>query len=146
LNNRCLSQTAAGLLPSPAICRCGWKTAVSSVDRHVASLRNMCGVKTNKSDAADAEAICDAFKRPTMRFVPIKEEMQQEVLVLFCNLNTRVTSHRFRYFAATFLSEDGLDIRFVQRLLGRLTGRSTRQKFKFASAVGAKVAVTKCVG
>ncbi|MBB4577569.1 transposase [Rhizobium lentis] len=40
-------------------------------------------VKTNKSDAADAEAICEAVTRPTMRFVPIKEEMQQEVLVLW---------------------------------------------------------------
>jgi transposase len=39
-------------------------------------------VKTNKSDAADAEAICEAVTRPTMRFVPIKEEMQQEVLIL----------------------------------------------------------------
>ncbi|MGI2036071.1 IS110 family transposase [Rhizobium panacihumi] len=39
-------------------------------------------VKTNKSDAADAEAICEAVTRPTMRFVPVKEEMQQEVLVL----------------------------------------------------------------
>ena len=39
-------------------------------------------VKTNKSDAADAEAICEAVTRPTMRFVPIKEEIQQEVLVL----------------------------------------------------------------
>jgi transposase len=45
---------------------------------------NMSGpyVKTNKNDAADAEAICGAVTRPTMRFVPIKEEMQQEVLVL----------------------------------------------------------------
>jgi transposase len=39
-------------------------------------------VKTNKSDAADAEAICEAVTRPTMPFVLIKEEMQQEVLVL----------------------------------------------------------------
>ena len=39
-------------------------------------------VKTNKSDAADAEAICEAVTRPTMCFVPIKEEVQQEVLVL----------------------------------------------------------------
>lgn len=29
-------------------------------------------VKTNKNDAADAEAICEAVDRPTMRFVPIK--------------------------------------------------------------------------
>ena len=39
-------------------------------------------VKTNKNDAADAEAICEAMTRPTMRFVPIKEEKQQEVLVI----------------------------------------------------------------
>lgn len=39
-------------------------------------------VKTNKNDAADAEAICEAMMRPTMRFVPIKEEQQQEVLVM----------------------------------------------------------------
>jgi transposase len=39
-------------------------------------------VKTNKNDAADAEAICEAMVRPTMRFVPIKEEAQQELLVL----------------------------------------------------------------
>lgn len=39
-------------------------------------------VKTNKNDAADAEAICEAMTRPTMRFVPIKEAVQQEVLVV----------------------------------------------------------------
>jgi transposase len=27
-------------------------------------------VKRNKNDAADAEAICEAVRRPTMRFVP----------------------------------------------------------------------------
>ncbi|BBG86001.1 hypothetical protein AHGSH82_031460 [Aeromonas hydrophila] len=30
-------------------------------------------VKTNKNDAADAEAICEAVPLPTMRFVPIKK-------------------------------------------------------------------------
>lgn len=30
-------------------------------------------VKTNKNDAADAEAICEAVTRPNMRFVPIKK-------------------------------------------------------------------------
>ena len=29
-------------------------------------------VKTNKHDAADAEAICEAVRRPNMRFVPVK--------------------------------------------------------------------------
>jgi transposase len=39
-------------------------------------------VKTNKNDAADAEAICEAVTRPTMRFVPIKNIEQQAVLAL----------------------------------------------------------------
>ncbi len=39
-------------------------------------------VKTNKNDAADAEAICEAVTRPTMRFVPIKSSEQLAVLAL----------------------------------------------------------------
>ncbi len=39
-------------------------------------------VKTNKNDAADAEAICDAVGRPNMRFVPIKNTEQQALLGL----------------------------------------------------------------
>lgn len=39
-------------------------------------------VKRNKTDAADAEAICEAVSRPTMRFVPIKSLDQQAVLAL----------------------------------------------------------------
>lgn len=39
-------------------------------------------VKTNKNDAADAEAICEAVTRPTMRFVPIKTGEQLAVLAL----------------------------------------------------------------
>lgn len=37
-------------------------------------------VKSNKNDAADAEAICEAVTRPNMRFVPIKSIEQQAVL------------------------------------------------------------------
>lgn len=37
-------------------------------------------VKTNKNDAADAEAICEAVTRPSMRFVPIKNVEQQAIL------------------------------------------------------------------
>lgn len=39
-------------------------------------------VKTNKNDAADAEAICEAVSRPNMRFVPVKNVEQQAVLAL----------------------------------------------------------------
>jgi transposase len=39
-------------------------------------------VKTNKHDAADAEACCEAVQRPGMRFVPVKNEQQQSLLML----------------------------------------------------------------
>ncbi len=39
-------------------------------------------VKRQKNDAADAEAICEAVTRPNMRFVPVKSEDQQAVLML----------------------------------------------------------------
>ena len=39
-------------------------------------------VKTNKNDAADAEAICEAVTRPTMRFAPAKSAEQQSVSCL----------------------------------------------------------------
>jgi transposase len=35
-------------------------------------------VKSNKNDAADAEAICEAMSRPGMRFVPVKSVEQQD--------------------------------------------------------------------
>ena len=36
-------------------------------------------VKSNKNDAADAEAICEAVQRPSMRFVPAKSVAQQDI-------------------------------------------------------------------
>mgnify|MGYP001598112856 FL=1 len=36
-------------------------------------------VKSNKNDAADAEAICEAVQRPSMRFVPAKSIEQQDI-------------------------------------------------------------------
>src|SRR3954468_22024948 len=39
-------------------------------------------VKRGKNDAADAEAICEAMSRPTMRFVPVKTAEQQAALML----------------------------------------------------------------
>jgi len=39
-------------------------------------------VKRNKNDAADAEAICEAVRRPTMRFVQVKAAEQQGQLML----------------------------------------------------------------
>src|SRR5882724_8423717 len=39
-------------------------------------------VKRGKNDAADAEALCEAMSRPTMRFVPVKTADQQAALML----------------------------------------------------------------
>ena len=39
-------------------------------------------VKRNKHDVADAEAICEAVRRPSMRFVPLKTTEQQSALMM----------------------------------------------------------------
>ncbi len=39
-------------------------------------------VKRNKNDAADAEAICEAVTRPSMRFVAVKSPEQQSLMML----------------------------------------------------------------
>ncbi len=40
-------------------------------------------VKRQKNDAADAEAICEAAQRPTMRFGPVKSEATQGAAMVF---------------------------------------------------------------
>ena len=40
-------------------------------------------LKRQKNDAADAEAICEAAQRPTMRFVPVKSEETQGAAMVF---------------------------------------------------------------
>ena len=40
-------------------------------------------VKRQRNDASDAEAICEAASRPTMRFVPVKSEDQQSRCMVF---------------------------------------------------------------
>jgi transposase len=52
-------------------------------------------VKRGKTDAADAEAICTAVVQPTMRFVPVKTEIQQAMLM----------SHRTRDFLVRQLTQ-----------------------------------------
>jgi transposase len=54
-------------------------------------------VKRNKNDMADAEAICEAVTRPTMRFVAVKSAEQQSVLMLH---RTRALLVRQRTMAA----------------------------------------------
>jgi transposase len=45
--------------------------------------------KNGKNDGNDAEAICEAVSRPSMRFVPIKTTEQQAVLCLVRRLAQR---------------------------------------------------------
>lgn len=50
-------------------------------------------VKSNKNDAADAEAICEAVARPNMRFVPTKSIEQQDIQCLH-RARSLAVSHR----------------------------------------------------
>ena len=82
-------------------------------------------VKRNKNDAADAEAICEAMSRPTMRFVPVKTAEQQAALMLVGvrdQLIARRTqlSNMMRGYAAEFgiTAARGLDK--IEPLLARI--------------------------
>jgi transposase len=50
-------------------------------------------VKRGKNDAADAEALCEAMSRPSMRFVPVKSAEQQAALML-AGMRERLVSAR----------------------------------------------------
>ncbi|WJH37709.1 IS110 family transposase (plasmid) [Aliirhizobium terrae] len=50
-------------------------------------------VKRNKNDAADAEGLCEAMARPTMRFVPVKTVDDQAALMLI-SVRTRLIANR----------------------------------------------------
>ena len=52
-------------------------------------------VKRGKNDAADAEAICEAMSRPTMRFVAIKSAENQAALML-AGMRERLVRNRVR--------------------------------------------------
>jgi len=82
-------------------------------------------VKRNKNDAADAEAICEAMSRPTMRFVPVKTAEQQAALMLagtrdgLVRRRTQLTN-TIRGYAAEFglTAAKGLDK--IEPLLARV--------------------------
>jgi transposase len=50
-------------------------------------------VKRGKTDAGDAEAICEAVTRPTMRFVAVKSADQQSVVMLHRTRELLVRQH-----------------------------------------------------
>jgi transposase len=82
-------------------------------------------VKRNKNDAADAEAICEAMSRPSMRFVPVKTAEQQAAQMLIgvrdqlVRQRTQLTN-AIRGYAAEFglVAAKGLDK--IEPLLARI--------------------------
>jgi len=82
-------------------------------------------VKSQKNDAADAEAIAEAVQRPTMRFVPIKSADQQAVLMLHRTRDLLIRQRSslisaIRAHFAEFGIVVGQGIRNVERLLALL--------------------------
>lgn len=81
-------------------------------------------VKRNKSDGRDAEAVCEALQRPTMRFVAVKSAAQQAELVL---QRTRALLVRQRTMLANalrgHLAEFGVVAAAGAKGLGELIGR-----------------------
>jgi transposase len=68
-------------------------------------------VKSQKNDHNDAEAICEAASRPTMRFVPVKSISQQEIQAIH-RIRERLLKHRTSLCnqARGFLMEHGIVI------------------------------------
>ena len=87
-------------------------------------------VKRNKHDPADAEACCEAVGRPSMRFVPVKTEAQQAVLImhrsreLLVRQRTQVVN-ALRGHLAEFGIVEPRGIWHVGRLRARIEDEST---------------------
>jgi transposase len=87
-------------------------------------------VKRGKNDAADAQALCEAMSRPTMRFVPVKSAEEQAALMLvgvrdrLIRSRTQLTN-AIRGHAAEFglIAPKGLDK--IEPLLARIGADET---------------------
>lgn len=87
-------------------------------------------VKTNKNDARDAEAICEAVTRPNMRFVAIKTAEQQGLLVLHRARQGFVTartaqSNQIRGLLCEFGIVMPKGIRYLERQLPEILADAT---------------------
>ena len=84
-------------------------------------------VKRGKNDAADAEALCEAMSRPTMRFVPVKTAEQQAALMLVgvrdrLIRNRTQLSNAIRGYAAEFGLTAAKGMAHLVPLLERIEG------------------------
>ncbi|WP_262272070.1 IS110 family transposase [Microvirga yunnanensis] len=87
-------------------------------------------VKRGKNDAADAEALCEALSRPSMRFVPVKTPEQQAALMLV-GLRDRLIRQRtqlanaIRGYAAEFGLVAAKGLGKIEPLLERIRDDDT---------------------
>lgn len=84
-------------------------------------------VKRNKTDANDAEAICEAVTRPSMRYVPIKSEEASAALVL----------HRARDFLVRQVTQVGNAIRAHMAEFGIVTAKGSKRVSNLAGELNA---------
>lgn len=87
-------------------------------------------VKRGKNDAADAEALCEAMSRPTMRIVPVKTAEQQAALMLV-GMRDRLIRNRtqlanaIRGYSAEFGYTAAKGVRHIVPLLDRISADET---------------------
>ena len=81
-------------------------------------------VKRGKTDAVDAEAICEAVTRPTMRFVAVKSQEQQALL----------TMHRVRQLVVRQKTQMLNVIRGLLREFGHVIGNGPVAAMRFIKA------------
>ena len=87
-------------------------------------------VKRNKNDAADAEAICEAMSRPTMRFVGVKTAEQQAALMLAGTRDGLIRrrtqlSNTIRGYAAEFGLVAAKGLNKIDLLLARIAAEES---------------------
>ena len=84
-------------------------------------------VKRGKNDAADAEALCEAMSRPTMRFVPVKT-MEAQAALMLVSMRARLIDSRtqlantIRGHAAEFGLVTPKGLHRIEPLLARIAG------------------------
>jgi transposase len=98
-------------------------------------------VKRGKNDAADAEALCEAVTRPSMRFVPVKSKEQQAACMLMTVRERLVCvksqlSNAFRSYAAEFGIVGPAGRQNINALIRRVLGDNSlpelaRELFRF---------------
>lgn len=87
-------------------------------------------VKRGKNDAADAEALCEAMSRPTMRFVPVKSAERQAALML-AGMRSRLVRNKtqlanaIRGYAAEFGVTAAKGMCKIEPLLERIAADDT---------------------